>query len=230
MPERNRPTRRLNGKKRPAQRENIFSRYLPLWIFGGTFLVVAIILAVLFLSPSTKTDPLEKSMGPADAKVVVTEYGDYQCPGCKSFTLDIVPKLKTEFIDTGQIRFAFRQMAFIGSESILAAEATECANEQGKFWEYHEKVYQNQGGENVGTYTADSLTTWAGEVGLDTAKFKSCLTSHKYRGKVRQETTTGSNKGVYSTPAVFINDQLVDPGSSYDQIRALIMQAVANAK
>lgn len=230
MPDRNRQTRRPTGKKRPAQRENIFSRYLPLWIFGGTFLVIGIILAVLFLSPSTQTDPLEKSIGPTDAKVVVTEYGDYQCPGCKSFALEIVPKIKADFVDTGQVRFAFRQMAFIGDESILAAEATECANDQGKFWEYHEKVYQNQGGENVGTYTVDSLTTWAGEVSLDTAKFKSCLTSHKFRGKVRQETNTGSNQGVYSTPALFINDKLVDPGSSYEQIKALITQAVANAR
>lgn len=230
MPESSRPTKRPLSKKRPAQRQNIFSRYLPFWVFGATFLVIALILAYLFFSPSTQTDALDKSMGPADAKVVVVEYGDFQCPGCKTFALETTPKIKADFVDKGQIRFAFRQMAFIGEESTLAAEATECANEQGKFWEYYDTVYENQGGENVGTYTVDSLTTWAGELSLNTETFRNCLTSHKYRGKVQQETRTGQNKGVYSTPAVLINDRLVDPGASYEQLKALILQAVANAQ
>ena len=182
------------------------------------------------LTPSTQTDPLDKSVGPTDAKVVVVEYGDFQCPGCKDFALKISPKIKADFVDKGLVRFAFRNMAFIGDESKLAAEAAECANEQGKFWEYYDKVYQNQGGENVGTFTVDSLTGWATELNLNASTFKSCLTAHKYRGKVAQETRTGEGKGIYSTPAVLINDKLVDPGINYEQLQAIIQQAVANAE
>lgn len=229
MPEKRRPVKRPTAKKRSS--DNIFSRYLPLWVFGGTVIVIAIILIVLLTSPSTRTDPLEKSMGPADAKVVVTEYGDFQCPGCGTFALETAPKIKADFVDKGLIRFQFRNMAFIGEESMLAAEAVECANEQGKFWEYYEKVYQNQSGENAGTNTVDSLTTWAGEVpGLDTAQLRSCLESRKYRGKVQQETNTGRSKNIQSTPAVFINDRLLSPGIGYDQLKELIQQAVDNAK
>lgn len=231
MPERSRLSKRPAGKKRPGQRsQSIFSRYLGLWVFGGTFVVIAIIIAVLVFSPSKTTDPLDKSAGPSAAKVVVTEYGDFQCPACKDFALTVEPKIRTDFVDQGLIRFTFRQMAFIGEESILAAEASECANEQGKFWEYYEKVYQNQGGENVGTYTTDSLTGYATDLKLDEAKFKSCLTAHKYRGKVTQETNTGQNKGVYSTPSVMINDKLADWGGNYDTLKALITQAIANAQ
>ncbi len=231
MTERSRSSKSQAGKKRPGQKsQSVFSRYMPLWIFAGTFIVIAIILGVLFLSPSNQTDPLDKSVGPTGAKVVVTEYGDFQCPGCKDFALNIEPKIKADFVDKGLIRFSFRQMAFIGDESKLAAEASECANDQGKFWEYYTKIYQNQGGENVGTYTVDSLTGYATDLKLDTAAFKSCLTSHKYRGKVTQETATGQNKGVMSTPSVFVNDKLVEWNGDYEQLKALITQAVANAQ
>jgi protein-disulfide isomerase len=229
------PSKRSQDKKRPNRRgsgKGKSGRYFALWVFGGVFIVIAIIVGVLVFSPSNTappTDPLDKSQGPATAKVVVTEYGDFQCPACKQFALEIAPKIKTDFVDTGMIRFRFRQMAFIGDESKLASEASECANDQGRFWDYYEKLYQNQGGENTGTYTNASLAGYAQDLKLDMTKFNACLTSHKYKAKVTQETTTGENSGITSTPSVMINDKLADWGGDYTQLQTLIQQAVQNA-
>jgi len=231
MTERSRSTKRSPTKKRPGAKNSAKSggnRYLPLIIFGSAFIVIAVILGVLLFAPSAQTDPLDKSQGPTDAKVVVTEYGDYQCPACKVFAQEVAPKIKADFVDQGLIRFQFRQMAFIGEESLLAAEASECANEQGKFWEYYDKIYANQGGENVGTYTTASLTGYAQELKLDMSKFSPCLSTHKYRAKVNQETKTAEESGITSTPSVTINGKLAEWGGDYLKLKALITQAVAN--
>ena len=87
----------------------------------------------------------------------------------------------------------FQHMAFIGPESEWAAEATECANEQGKFWEYHDKLFDNQGGENVGAFSKANLKRFAAEMKLDTAAFNVCLDSDKYLAKVRADTAQSSS-------------------------------------
>ncbi len=235
MPERIRPSKRPQpGKKRSnrSSGDGQAGRYFPMIVFGGVLVVIAVIIGVLVFSPSAnaKTDPQDKSQGPADAKVVITEYGDFQCPACKAFALEIHPKIKADFVDTGKIRFAFRQMAFIGPESTLAAEASECANDQGKFWEFYEKLYQNQGGENTGVFTNDSLAGYAKDLGLDVNKFSQCLSSNRYKAKVEKETNDGQAAGVYSTPSLLLNGKLIDWGGDYNKLTTIINDAVNSAK
>jgi protein-disulfide isomerase len=232
MPERIRPSKRPMPKRHQnrAQGPGIPSRYVPIIAFGSVLVVVAVIIGVLVFAPSSKTEPQDKSIGPADAKVVITEYGDFQCPACKGFALEIEPKLKADFVDKGLARLAFRQMSFIGEESHLAAQASECANEQGQFWAYYAKVYEHQDGENVGTYTKDSLTSYAKEIKLDEAKFTACLNSGRYAAKVQRETQEGADKGVNSTPSVLINDKLAEWNGDYAQLSALIQKAIDAAK
>ncbi len=234
MSERIRPSKRPQPAKKRANRgsgDGKAGRYFPLFIFGGAFIVIAVIIAVLIFSPTAKkTDPLDKSQGPATSKVVVTEYGDFQCPACKAFALQIHPKIKADFVDTGKIRFTFRQMAFIGPESTLAAEASECANDQGKFWEYYEALYAYQGGENTGVFTNASLAGYAKNLGLDVNKFSQCLSSNRYKAKVEQETADGQNAGVYSTPSLLLNGKLIDWGGDYSKLTSMLNDAVNNAK
>jgi protein-disulfide isomerase len=99
---------------------------------------------------------LDKSIGSADAPVVVVEYGDFQCPYCQQFATGTGRQIKQNFVDKGQVRFVFRHLAFIGAESLWAAEAAECANEQGRFWDYHDKLFEEQGGENVGAFSQEN--------------------------------------------------------------------------
>lgn len=169
---------------------------------------------------------LDKSVGPADAPVVVVEYGDFQCPYCKQFAEGTERQLKENYVDTGQARFVFRHLAFLGPESLGAAQAAECANEQGRFWDYHDKLFAEQGGENSGTFSQDNLKRFAGELGLDTQLFNECLDTNKYQTKVEQEVAQAQRLGIRSTPTVFVNGQMIENGSNYQVLQTAIERAL----
>lgn len=124
------------------------------------------------------------------------------------------------------MRFAFRHFAFIGDESRWAAEATECANEQGRFWDYYDKLFEEQTGENVGAFNQDNLKGFATDLELDTEQFNQCLDSGKYRAKVAQEVAEAQRLGVRSTPTLFVNGQLIRNGSDYQTLQAAIETAL----
>lgn len=128
----------------------------------------------------------------------------------------------------GQVRFVFRQFAFVGNESRWAAEASECANEQGRFWDYYDKLFKEQDGENVGAFGKENLMRYATDLGLNAAQFNQCLDSGKYTAKVQQETTQGRQEGVRGTPTVFVNGQLIEGGADYRVLRAAIETALGN--
>lgn len=130
-------------------------------------------------------------------------------------------------MDTGQVRFAFRHFAFIGDESRWAAEAAECASEQGHFWDYYDKLFEEQAGENVGAFSRDNLKRVAADLGLDAEQFNQCLDSGKYQDKVQQETTEGQRLGVRGTPTLFVNGQLIRDGSNYQALQAAIEAALS---
>lgn len=122
----------------------------------------------------------------------------------------------------------FRHYPFLGQESRWAAEATECANEQGRFWDYYDKLFQEQGGENSGAFGKVNLQRFATEIGLDSGRFEQCLTTGKYSAKVTQEFGEGSNRNVRGTPTLFVNGRRVDGGSDYTVLRQAI-EAALNA-
>jgi protein-disulfide isomerase len=172
---------------------------------------------------------LDKSKGDEGASVVVVEYADFQCPFCRQFAEGAEQQLQADHIDTGQVRFVFRNLAFIGDESLWAAEAAECANAQGRFWEYHDKLYAEQAGENEGAFRKDNLKRFAAELGLDTVAFNPCLDTEEYRGKVQAESREAQRLGVNSTPTVFVNGQRVEGGSDYRVLNAAIETALTQA-
>lgn len=169
---------------------------------------------------------LDKSIGDENAPVVVVEYGDFQCPACQFFFQTSVKQLKEEYVQTGKVRFVFRQYAFLGEESQWAGEASECANEQGRFWDYYDKLYQEQNGENVGIFSKDNLKRFASEIKLDTTEFNQCLDSGRYTEKVRQETLEGQKAGVRGTPSVFVNGQYVERGIQYQVLQPAVEAAL----
>jgi protein-disulfide isomerase len=129
-------------------------------------------------------------------------------------------------VDQGKVRFVFRHLAFLGQESIWAAEASECANEQGRFWDYYDKLFAEQTGENVGTFVRDNLKRFAADLGLDTQQFNQCLDSNKYLSKVQQEGADAQRLGIGSTPAILVNGQLINNGSDYQVLQAAIQAAL----
>jgi len=126
-----------------------------------------------------------------------------------------------KYIQSGQLKFVYRYMAFLGDESQWAAEAAECAAEQGKFWDYHDKIFANHKGENQGVYSKDNLKKFAADLQLDTAKFNQCLDSGKYTAKIKQSNDAAAQVGINSTPSVVINGVLV-PGQALGSLDSIL--------
>jgi protein-disulfide isomerase len=159
-------------------------------------------------------------LGNKDAKVVVVEYADYQCPFCEKWFKEVYPQLKSKYIDTGKIKFVFQDFAFLGPDSTTAAEAAQCAKEQGKFWQYHDYLFSNQGPEHGGWAKAENQKNFAKAMGLNTSKFNSCLDTHKYAQEVQNQTAAGKSYGVTGTPTTFVNGKIfvgAQPFSTFEQ-------------
>ncbi len=159
-------------------------------------------------------------LGNKDAKVTVVEYADYQCPFCEKFYTSVMSELKTKYIDTNKIKFVFQDFAFLGADSATAAEATHCAADQGKFWQYHDYLFKNQGQENGGWAAASHQKEFAKTLGLNTGQFNQCMDSHKYSQEVQDETNAGKSYGVSGTPSVFVNGKIIvgaQPAANFEQ-------------
>jgi len=147
--------------------------------------------------------------GDPNAPVTMIEFGDFQCPFCGRFFAQTEPQIDKAYIQNGKVRFGYFNFAFLGAESTWAAEAAECASDQNKYWEYHDKLYASQAGENQGAFSKDNLKKFAAALGLDTQTFNQCLDSGKYTSLIQADTQASSAFGVQSTPTLLINGQSV---------------------
>lgn len=164
-------------------------------------------------------------LGDKDAPVVMIEFSDFQCPFCRSFWSDTLPLIKSEYIDTGKVRFVYRDFPLsFHSGAMPAAQATECAREQDKFWEMHDKIFIEQDKQGGGTiqFGANDLKKWAGEIGLNVSEFNSCLDSQKYLNEVNNDLKDGQAAGVSGTPGFFINGRLVVGAQPFSVFQSLI--------
>lgn len=143
--------------------------------------------------------------GNPQARVVIEEFVDFQCPYCGRYAVEVAPRLDEKYVKTGQVYVVFRYFPFIGPESFRAAEAAACAAEAGKFWEYQYVVFANQRGENRGWFSTDRLADFARLVGLDVESFRGCLGSGKYTRFIQASAEQARQRGIRSTPTVVIN-------------------------
>jgi len=147
-------------------------------------------------------------LGSKKAKVAIIEFSDFQCPFCRSFWKDTLPLIKKEYVDTGKAYFVYRDFPLsFHSGAQSAAEAAECARDQDKYWEFHDKIFGEQEKLGQGTiqFGVEEIKKWARESGLDTAKFNQCLDSGKYKSEVEKDIADGSSAGVSGTPTLFVN-------------------------
>ena len=168
-------------------------------------------------------DPM---LGSASAKVLIIEFGDYQCPSCRMFWKDVEPRLKKEYIDTGKVKLVFRDYPIvqIHPEALLAAEAVDCSADQNKYWQYHDKVFREQynKGDDLVRFKAADLKKWAKDIGLDPAKFDQCLDSEKYKNEVLKDKADGDAVSVQGTPTFFINGHVIGGAQPYPAFKNLI--------
>ncbi len=143
-------------------------------------------------------------LGNPEAPVAIFNFSDFQCGFCGRHAMTTEKQIVEKYVKTGKVKMVFRNFAFLGENSFFAAEATECANDQDKFWKFHDYLFANQGAGEQSAFTRDNLKKIAGELGLDAEKFNACLDSGKYAEKVKNSAGAGRKYGVISTPTTFI--------------------------
>ncbi len=159
--------------------------------------------------------------GPADAPLTLVEYGDYQCPYCGA----AYPVTKRVQKSLGKnLRFVFRNFPLTQAHpyAMIAAEAAEAAALQGKFWEMHDLIYENQA-----DLEPDILPTWAEAVGLDLRAFGTAIKQGEVTKRIREDRASGIRSGVNGTPCFFINGTRYDAAPDYDSLRAVLEEQLS---
>ncbi|MDC0153400.1 DsbA family protein [Nitrosopumilus sp.] len=144
-------------------------------------------------------------LGDPDAPVTIVEFGDYQCHQCHNWFLDTKPMIMRDYIETGKVNLVFVDFAFLGRDSPKAAEATYCADDQNKYWEYHDSLYTAQESKiDNGWANSERLKAFAFNLNLDMDSFNECLDSGKYSKRVQYNSQEARDNGVRGTPGFFI--------------------------
>ena len=146
------------------------------------------------------------------------EFSDFQCPFCGRFFEQTLPLIEERYIKTGKVRFVYKDFPLesIHPQALPAASAARCAGEQGKFWDYHDLIFNNQA-----LLSDTNYKQWAEQLGLDMDDFSSCYDSGKYVNDIRADLQEGSRAGVQGTPGFLINGQLVSgaqPFANFEQV------------
>ena len=152
-------------------------------------------------------DHVSPVLGSADAQITIVEFGDYQCEMCHSWFHNTRGTIIDNYVDTGKVNIIFVDLAFLGSDSPVAAQATHCANEQGKYWEYHSILYYKQEGIDNGWASKNMLKEYANELKLDSDQFAGCIDSAKYAKNVQDNYNLAVKLLEYpSTPTFYVFD------------------------
>lgn len=171
-------------------------------------------------------------LGDPNAPVTLIEFSDFQCPFCRKFMKETLPQIKKGYIDTGKARLVYRDFPLSFHPGAMpAAEGSECAREQSKFWEMHDVIFDEQEKQGSGTvqFTADDVKKWAAKIGLNTSKFNQCLDLGKYKQEVEKDIADGSAAGVSGTPAVFVNGRLMVGAQPFAAFKAVIDEELLKA-
>ncbi len=143
-------------------------------------------------------------LGDPNAPVTLIEFGDYQCHFCNVHFHNTEHRLLENFIKTGKVKMIFKDFTIIGPDSVNAAHGTHCANDQGKFWEYHDILYNNWTGENNGWASSDNLLRFAQEIELDIDQWSDCMIDERYSQIISNSSKDARELGITGTPAFFV--------------------------
>ena len=152
-------------------------------------------------------DHVSPVLGSADAQITIVEFGDYQCEACYHWFHNTRDTLIDNYIETGKAKLIFVDLPFIGQDSRIAAQASYCAEDQGKYWEYHEILYIFQEGENSGWADRDRLNSFAFSLDMNMDEFNDCMDSSKYQKRVKANHDEAVKNGVQGTPTFIIISQ-----------------------
>ena len=163
-------------------------------------------------------------MGSDSAPVEVTEYADYQCPGCQQFELLQMPIIREQLIGTGRVRWRYRDFPLdqLHSHARVAAHAAACADEQGRYWDMHRLIYQGQPDWAPSSNADKYFRDYASQLGLDLGRYDACMKSGKYAGRLQASKDEGVRVGVNSTPTLLVRGRLYPGGLGSDALTNLV--------
>lgn len=220
----------------------------PAWLLPASILVAAVLISgsLIYMTQSNRgaaqpgdgvpaagvaaqapaSEERDAILGDPDAPVTVIAYEDFQCPFCAQYVEETESQIRTAYVETGKAKLVYRHLAFLGPESVAAAAASECAKDQGKFWEFHDAVFEAEiadATEHNGNLKRSLFMQIAKTIGLDEAAFASCVDGKKYDAYVEAQTQeAGTKYGVNSTPTVFVNDQKVEGAYPFSEFQRII--------
>ena len=142
--------------------------------------------------------------GDPSAPITILEWGDYQCTFCYKFHQNTLDIINEDFIKTSKVKLVFKDYPLNGPDSLLAAEASYCAQDQEKYWQYHDELYKNWGGERTGWITRVSLNGFAETIDLNLNEFNDCLDNHTYKDRVNTHYQFGKELGIDATPSFLV--------------------------
>ncbi len=169
-------------------------------------------------------------LGDSDAPLLIVEFSDYQCPFCRKFWRETYPQIKKEYIDTGKAKLVFRDLPLsFHPAAQSAAEAAECAGDQDKYYEFHDKLFAEQDKKGVGTvqFGAADLKQWAQEIGLDIKEFNSCFDSGKHAGEVAKDIQDAARAGAQGTPFFIVNGKQISGAQPFAAFKQALDAAPA---
>jgi protein-disulfide isomerase len=185
-------------------------------------------------TPEATREPLvplddDPVLGSADAPVTIIEYSEYLCPFCRTFALETFPLIEEQYIDTGKVRFIFRDFPVHGQPAVVMAMVAECAADQGKFWEMQSFLWERY---DTWSQSEDILATvqgYADELGLDTEKYTSCLQEGTAIDRIIEDYNIGVQDGVTGTPAFFINGTPAKGAMPFEEFQRIIEEKLAES-
>ena len=223
-------------KKRMEERRNAI-----LMVIGGIILLVALFTVppliekskpigeIISITPVARPQVNGAALGDPNAKVRIDVFEDFQCPSCKTYTESVESQIIENYVATGKAYYVFRQFPFLDDrsatrESDQAANASQCAADQGRFWDYHDMLFANWNGENAGNFSDRKLEAFAETLELDLKAFKQCYKENRFKDQTQKDLNDGQRMGVQGTPSVFVNGTLVAPGyvPTYEQVAQAI--------
>ena len=241
---------RREKMRNQAQRSRLMM--IGLIIAGAAILVLAVVFTqkqsvenIIAVTPASLPNADGLTLGDPNAKVTIDTFEDFQCPACKDFSESIETLIIQNLVETGKAKYTFHNYPFLddratgisgagsSGESDQAANASMCANEQGKFWDMKAIMYTNWNDENRGGLSNARLETMAKSLGLDMSSFNNCFDANKYKNDIQADFDLGDQMGVSGTPSVFVNGARAgQPGyiPTYQEIAAAVEAALTAAQ
>ena len=205
-------------------------------IIAGIFIVGLLIAANLggtrgIVDPEPGSYPFASGtlLGSDDAPVEMVEFSDFQCPFCAEFHSENFPQILENYIETGKVRFVYRNYTILGPNSFRAAKGALCAAEQSSFWVYHDYLFANQNEGDPRAYTNERLEALADRAGLDVDQFRVCLIDDRTHTQIDDEYLMAQNAGAESTPSFLVNGVFIRGSQSYEVFEAEIEAALASS-